>query len=84
MILLVPLAAGLGVGLIVGRWWALAAAPVVGFIVYDWAKPSSDVRSDIPWGELAIVYGIWACVLSAVGVLIGIAVRRLRRPMKAS
>jgi hypothetical protein len=64
-------ALGLGVGLVVGRWWALAAALATGI----WITMSSGVDEVPPW-FLGLVYSGFAEVGIAFGVL---ARRRLRR-----
>lgn len=61
--------AGMLVGLIVGRWWALLGSIAVGI----WIGFHSDV--ELPSWFLGVAYA----ALSAVGIAVGIAVRRYAR-----
>ena len=64
---------GFLVGFVVGRWWALAAPVALGVYVYVAAEASRYGHSDIPWGAVALAYGVWA----AVGVVGGLLARHL-------
>jgi hypothetical protein len=66
---------GFLVGLVVGRWWALAAPVALGIYVYFTAEASRYGHSDIPWAAVALAYGVWA----AVGVVGGLLARHLAR-----
>lgn len=62
--------AGLALGLLVNRWWALIAAPGVGV----WAGNASEL--EVPGWYIGLVLGGFV----AVGILAGIGLRRgLRR-----
>ena len=84
VLFLVVTLAGLGSGLIVGRWWALATSPLLGLGTYEILKPSEPSHSDIPFGLIAIAFAVWAGVFAAVGVVIGLFLRhrakRFARP----
>ena len=57
---------GFILGLIVGRWWALAAAAALG----AWIAVNTEV--EIPhW-----ILGAWYAALSAAGIAAGVAIRR--------
>jgi hypothetical protein len=60
---------GFLLGLLVGRWWALAAAPLTGLFIGLWEKV------EIPgW-----LYGLLAGGLVAIGIALGVALRAPRR-----
>jgi hypothetical protein len=62
----VLIAAGFILGLLVGRWWTLAAA--IGFGV--WVAMVSEV--EVPGWFL----GLWYCAIGCAGIVSGIAIRR--------
>jgi len=64
--IVVPILAGLLLGLIVGRWWVLVVAAGAGV----WVALTEEVEVDGAW--LGFAYG----VASAVGILIGVLLRR--------
>jgi hypothetical protein len=70
MIVVLPLAFGLAVGFIVGRWWALAASVAVG----AWIALSTGVDEVPPW-FLGLAYGAF----TGAGIVLGIILRRSRR-----
>ena len=70
MFLVVLLAIGCGVlfGLLVGRWWALLVPLALAVLLYD--------KEAAPGNDLAGLEFAWAAI-AAVGVVIGVAVRKL-------
>jgi hypothetical protein len=64
--------AGVLLGLIVGRWWALAAPIAFAVWVYKTDRPGFLGAADISRGGIATVVGVWA----SVAVLVGVALRR--------
>jgi hypothetical protein len=69
----VVIAGGFLLGLLVGRWWTLAAP--IAFAVWDAATRRVDPfgAADISWGAAAFVISVWA----SVGVVLGLALRRI-------
>jgi hypothetical protein len=72
---LVLVLGGVILGLIVGRWWTLAAAVGIGAYI----GVVSEVDEVPPW-FLGAAYG----ALAAVGITVGVAVRRLGGRNRAS
>jgi hypothetical protein len=70
MIAVLPLALGLVVGVIVGRWWALGAAVAVG----AWIALSTGVDEVPPW-FLGLIYAAF----TGAGIMLGIILRRSDR-----
>jgi hypothetical protein len=66
VIYLVVVAGGVVLGLIVGRWWTLAAAVAVGI----WITATAEV--EVPSWILGVGYS----VLSAAGIAAGVLIRR--------
>ena len=66
---------GFAVGFVVGRWWALAGPVALGVYVYVSAETSRYGHSDIPWGIVALGFGVWA----TVGVLGGLLARHFAK-----
>ncbi len=69
MALLIVFGAGLLVGFLVGRWWALAAPVGLGI----WAASGSEL--EVPSWYIGLVYSVAA----AAGVVAGVLLRRLGR-----
>jgi hypothetical protein len=61
---------GLILGLVVGRWWTLAAALGLGF----WIALTTEVDEVPPW-FLGFAYG----ALAAVGIAVGVVIRQRLR-----
>lgn len=72
VILPMLIGAGFILGLLVGRWWALA--PAAGFGV--WVAIVSEV--EVPGWFL----GLWYCVIGCVGIGAGIVVRRVMHRLR--
>jgi hypothetical protein len=74
----VLIAGGLVFGLIVGRWWAVAAP--IAFAIWNYRTGSPDVfgAADISRGGAATVAGVWA----SAAVLVGVGVRRFGRAFR--
>jgi hypothetical protein len=64
---------GFAFGLIVGRWWALAAPIAFAVWVYKTDSPTFLGGTDISRGGVATVVGVWG----SLAVLGGIGVRRI-------
>jgi hypothetical protein len=67
VIFVATLAAGLVIGAITGRWWIVLAPVIFGV----WIAATTDVDEVPPW-----FLGLAYAVVGAVGVLIGVLVRR--------
>ena len=65
--LLIIVGVGLIFGLVIGRWWALFAAPVVSLILFE-PGPAGDDISGLVFVAAALV---------EIGVLIGLLVRKI-------
>jgi hypothetical protein len=61
---------GLILGLVVGRWWTLAAGPGVGL----WIAITTEVDEVSPW-FLGSAYG----ALAAAGIAVGVVIRQRLR-----
>lgn len=75
MIWAIVIVSGLAVGLLIGRWWALVAAPVFG----AWVGATTGV-DEVPHWYLGFGYGAFA----ASGIALGIFVRRRLRRVDAA
>jgi hypothetical protein len=71
---LILLAAGLILGLVVGRWWALVAAVGIGV----WIGVVSGVDEVPPW-----FLGAAYAALAAVAISVGVLVREGTRPHRS-
>jgi hypothetical protein len=70
MLFILPLLVGLGVGALIGRWWAMVV-PAFGAGAYlAWLLADTSSRKDTPWP--------FVIVLVAIGVVGGILLRRRR------
>ncbi len=70
MIWAIVTSTGFAVGLLVGRWWALVAAPLFG----AWVGATTGVDEVPPW-FLGLVYGL----VGAMGIASGVLLRRRTR-----
>jgi predicted lysophospholipase L1 biosynthesis ABC-type transport system permease subunit len=71
---LIVVAAGLALGLVVGRWWTLFAAVGVG----AWVALSTGVDEVPPW-----FLGTAYAGLAAFAIAVGVSVHQLRRHRRA-
>lgn len=65
--------AGFILGVLVGRWWAVA--PAVGFGV--WIAIVSEV--EVPGWFLGVMYGVIGCASIGTGIAVRRVIHRLRR-----
>jgi hypothetical protein len=58
---------GLLLGLLIGRWWALLTAPLVGLILYS-----------LDGSDLAGLAFFWGTVVAAASLAVGVGTRKSR------
>ncbi len=63
-------AGGFGLGLLVGRWWALVV-PIGPFAYFLWKANAAAAHSDVPYGIVVLGLALW----TFVALLGGLAAR---------
>jgi hypothetical protein len=70
VVYLILIAVGAALGLVIGRWWTIAAAVVPGV----WVATVTDVDEVPPW-----FLGVGYAGLFAIGAAVGVALRKAPR-----